>query len=85
VGEFYDASVSGADPIETRPGFTALLTYIAGNGARHVIVETASRFARDLMVIGGRPRATAGPRRHASRGRQPTLVRRRHADLEAGA
>jgi DNA invertase Pin-like site-specific DNA recombinase len=50
VGEFNDAAVSGADHIETRPGFTAMLAYIAGNGARTIIVETASRFARDLMV-----------------------------------
>jgi DNA invertase Pin-like site-specific DNA recombinase len=47
---FYDAAVSGADPIETRPGFTAALTRIAGNGVRTIIVETANRFARDLMV-----------------------------------
>ena len=47
---FYDAAVSGADPIEARPGFAALLASIAGNGARTIIVETASRFARDLMV-----------------------------------
>ena len=33
-----------------RPGFSALLARIAGNGVRTVIVETASRFARDLMV-----------------------------------
>ena len=26
VGEYYDAAVSGADPIETRPGFAELLT-----------------------------------------------------------
>ena len=50
VGEFNDAAVSGADHIETRPGFTAMLSYIASNGARTIIVETASRFARDLMV-----------------------------------
>ena len=50
VGEFTDAAVSGADHIETRPGFTAMLAYIASNGARTIIVETASRFARDLMV-----------------------------------
>src|SRR6516162_1751874 len=46
---FYDPAVSGADPIETRPGFTALLKRIAGNGVRVVIVEDASRFARQLM------------------------------------
>jgi acyl-CoA synthetase (AMP-forming)/AMP-acid ligase II len=32
VDWFYDAAVSGADPIETRPGFTAALARIAGNG-----------------------------------------------------
>jgi len=47
---FYDAAVSGADPVEARPGFTAALTRIAGNGVRTIIVETANRFARDLMV-----------------------------------
>ena len=50
VGEFNDAAVSGADHIETRPGFAAMLAHIAGNGVRTIIVETASRFARDLMV-----------------------------------
>lgn len=47
---YYDAAVSGADPIEGRPGFKALLDRIAGNGVRTVIVEDASRFARSLMV-----------------------------------
>src|SRR6516162_1340956 len=47
---YYDAAVSGADPIESRPGFAAMLARIAGNGVRTIIVETASRFARDLMV-----------------------------------
>jgi DNA invertase Pin-like site-specific DNA recombinase len=50
VDWFYDPAVSGADPIETRPGFSALLARIANNGVRTIIVETASRFARDLMV-----------------------------------
>jgi DNA invertase Pin-like site-specific DNA recombinase len=48
--EFYDGAVSGADPIEAREGFAAMLKAIAGNGVRTIIVETASRFARDLMV-----------------------------------
>jgi DNA invertase Pin-like site-specific DNA recombinase len=34
VEEFYDADVSGADPIESRPGFSALLDRIQGNGVR---------------------------------------------------
>lgn len=50
IGEFYDAAVSGADPIQDRPGFAALLDRIEGNGVRTVIVEDASRFARELMA-----------------------------------
>lgn len=50
VAEYYDAAVSGADPIDSRPGFAAMLDRIAGNGINTIIVETASRFARDLMV-----------------------------------
>jgi DNA invertase Pin-like site-specific DNA recombinase len=48
--EFYDAAVSGADPLDQREGFKALLQRIAGNGVRTILVETANRFARDLMV-----------------------------------
>jgi DNA invertase Pin-like site-specific DNA recombinase len=50
VGEYYDAAVSGADPIDTRPGFRGLLDRIVSNGVRTVVVEDASRFARTLMV-----------------------------------
>ena len=50
VDEFYDPAVSGGDPVESRPGFIAMLKRIEGNGIRTIIVETASRFARDLMV-----------------------------------
>lgn len=50
VDEFYDPGVSGADPIESRPGFKAMLDRIEGNGVRMVIVEDASRFARDLVT-----------------------------------
>lgn len=50
VREFYDPAVSGADPVTDRPGFAAMLTYLLGNGARIVLVENASRFARDLAV-----------------------------------
>ena len=50
LDEFYDAAVSGADPIEDRPGFLAMLGRIAGNGVRCILVETANRFARDLVV-----------------------------------
>src|SRR5215469_7951692 len=50
VDWFYDQAVSGADPIEARPGFALMLERIAGNGVRTIIVETANRFARDLIV-----------------------------------
>ena len=50
VGEYYDAAVSGADPVMSRRGFAEMLTYMLGNGARIVLVENASRFARDLAV-----------------------------------
>lgn len=50
VGEEYDAAVSGADALELREGFQNLLARIAGNGVKTILVETASRFARDLIV-----------------------------------
>src|SRR3954454_18157205 len=50
VREFYDPAISGGDPIDQRPGFVELLAYIHGNGARIILVENASRFARDLAV-----------------------------------
>src|SRR5260221_9511983 len=50
VGWFYDPAVSGADPIEARPGFAALLDCLESNGVRTVVVEDASRFARDLVA-----------------------------------
>lgn len=50
VEEFYDAAVSGADALDARPGFAEVLKRIAANGVRTIIVETASRFARDLIV-----------------------------------
>jgi DNA invertase Pin-like site-specific DNA recombinase len=48
--EFYDEAVSGADLIETRPGFKAMLERLLANGVRTIVVETANRFARDLIV-----------------------------------
>lgn len=50
VAEFYDPAVSGADPIDQRPGFTDLLNRTAGDGVSIVLVEDATRFARDLAV-----------------------------------
>lgn len=50
VDTFYDQAVKGSDPVDVRPGFAAMLDRIAGNGVRTVIVETANRFSRDLIV-----------------------------------
>src|SRR5580704_14275635 len=50
IDSYYDAAVSGADPVDTRRGFADMLARIASNGVRTIVVETANRFARDLMV-----------------------------------
>ena len=67
---FYDAAVSGADPVDARPGFAAMLAALeapqGGHGApppadadkhphpsadkKYILVESAQRFARDLIV-----------------------------------
>src|SRR5262245_19207652 len=51
---FYDAAVSGADPIEARPGFVRMLEFCEREGITLILVETASRFARsvDVAVMG---------------------------------
>jgi len=40
IGEYYDAAISGADPIEGRPGFAALLERIDSNGVHVVLLRT---------------------------------------------
>src|SRR6476619_2830675 len=50
VSEYYDAAVSGADPVDQRPGFAEMLQRLAANGAKIIIVESPDRFARDLAV-----------------------------------
>ncbi|MBW5438603.1 recombinase family protein [Bradyrhizobium canariense] len=47
---FDDPAIAGSDTIDSRPGFMAALELIATNGVRTIIVETANRFARDLIV-----------------------------------
>lgn len=47
---YYDEAVSGADPLGSRAGWSQLMARILSNGVRTVIVEDASRFARELMV-----------------------------------
>jgi DNA invertase Pin-like site-specific DNA recombinase len=79
VEEFYDAAVSGADPVNERQGFGDMLKRIAGNGVRTIIVETANRFARDLIVqeIGWRYLQSLG---HAHRCGQPGQLPRHHTN-----
>jgi DNA invertase Pin-like site-specific DNA recombinase len=50
VREFYDAAVSGADPLDSRAGFSEMMNYMLGNGARTILVENAGRFARDTII-----------------------------------
>jgi DNA invertase Pin-like site-specific DNA recombinase len=50
VDEFRDAGVSGAKDLDSRPGLAALIDRIESNGVRIVLVENATRLARDLMV-----------------------------------
>jgi DNA invertase Pin-like site-specific DNA recombinase len=49
IDEFSDV-VSGADPIDERPGFARMLQKIAGNGVCTILIESPDRFARDLTV-----------------------------------
>ena len=42
--------MSGADPVDQRPGFAEMLQRLAANGAKTIIVELPDRFARDLAV-----------------------------------
>ncbi len=47
---YYDAAVSGADPVTERPGFMEMHRRVVSNGAKTIIVESPDRFARDLAV-----------------------------------
>ncbi len=48
---YYDAAVSGSDPIESRTGFATMLGYMVDHpDVRVILVENAGRFARDLIV-----------------------------------
>jgi len=48
--EFRDAGVSGTKDLENRPGLAALLDRVESNGVKIVLVENATRLARDRMV-----------------------------------
>jgi len=50
VASFEDMAVSGADPLEDREGFSNLLAYLSTSDAKIILVENATRFARDTLV-----------------------------------
>lgn len=48
---YYDATVSGPDPIERRPGFARMLVYLLNHSnVRTILVESAHRFAREVIM-----------------------------------
>lgn len=50
VEEFSDTGVSGTTELADRPGLAALLDRVESNGVKTVLVENASRLARDLLI-----------------------------------
>lgn len=50
VREFSDLGVSGTRDLAGRPGLAELLEFSTTNGINAVVVENATRWARDLMV-----------------------------------
>ena len=50
VASYYDAAVSGADPVTERLGFMEMLGRLVNNGSKTILVESPDRFARDLAV-----------------------------------
>lgn len=48
--EFTDEGISGTNDIANRPGLAALLDRVQSNGVKIVLVENATRLARDLMI-----------------------------------
>lgn len=49
VSEFYDV-ICGEDNVLDRPEFSKMLAFLARSDVKIVLVETANRFARDLVV-----------------------------------
>jgi hypothetical protein len=50
VACFYDAAVSDADPVTSRPGFAAMRAFVRETGIQIILVDTASRSVHDLIV-----------------------------------
>ena len=47
---WYDCGVSGVDEVIGRTAFNEMLTYVTENNIKTVIIESADRLARDLMI-----------------------------------
>jgi DNA invertase Pin-like site-specific DNA recombinase len=75
---FDDGDVKGADPIDSRPGFGEMIETIAANGCRTIIVETADRFARDLVVQESGYQRLKAEGSRSSRSIRQTASRTRH-------
>src|SRR5262249_26719243 len=67
VEKLYDTAVSGADPIETRPGFAARLEQIAGNG----VLILASDLLKFRLPKVPRSRGVLGRSRYQCRPQPP--------------
>jgi DNA invertase Pin-like site-specific DNA recombinase len=50
VDTYTDDAVRGDNAFENRPGFAVMMERLLSNGVRTIVVETANRFARDLIV-----------------------------------
>lgn len=50
VQVFEDLAVSGRDRIEDREGFSAMLDYLYGNGAKVILIESPTRLARKVLI-----------------------------------
>ena len=71
VDTFYDAAVSGADPVNERPVFAHMLERLLGNGARTIIVESpAAAFRQPIERRGFRDADMRGGRQFGARRRQ---------------
>ena len=79
VDTFYDAAVSGADPVTDRPGFTEMLERLMSNGARTILVESPETRIDLTGKNSGTPdgRRSYGPNLHFlfAQGRQRGLCR----------
>ena len=73
---FYDAAVSGADPVDTRPGFGGLLAHVRRAPGRGGAGRECQPVRPRLDRPADRSRAAAGPRHRASAGGHSNALHR---------